>query len=523
MRKQIFNNKIFRYMGVMMAIIIGQSCSDLEPVLSDSVPVESAGGEFTGVANAQSSLDGLYNGINNIGNQTDAYALEEVAAENIAVLTRGADWGDNGVWRLLHNHGWNASHLYVLNAWNNRNAQILNATRLLDPRSSASGAIVAQAQVLRALNAFMVLNFYGVVPFREVDEGPDVNPRVMSTQEAFDFVITDLNAAISSGNLNIAGPEGDTFIIGEAAARFIRAKVNLQAEAILGSAVAGAYDQVIADVTAIENMGFTLDLIGADESYFDIWDSSTNSEVIQHLNFFTGSRVFNQIHPNQTGWNGFVTLAETVALYGSEDQADDARLGPTGPEVNGVGVGILRGQQLGPDGAPLTDRSDVPLIYENAPITSLEINNERNGLRVVKYPQRDGDVRIEGGNVFFDGNPAPGSDFVFFRFAEALLMRAEASLRGGAGADPAADINAVRTRAGAAPLGSVALTDVYDEYRREMNGESNINGQRSRQIRFGTFAEQWEAKTVQDDFRNLYPIPSNALGSNPNLVQNPGY
>ena len=154
----------------------------------------------------------------------------------------------------------------------------------------------------------------------------------------------------------------------------------------------------------------------------------------------------------------------------------------------------------------------MPLVYEDELLTSLEINNERNGIRIVKYPQRNG-----------DGNPAPTNDFVFMRFSEALLMRAEAVLRGGSGADATADINAIRNRAGAAPLGSATLDDLYNEIKMELNSETNIAGQRRVQIRFGTYSNTWELKTAQDDFRVLFPIPQTALGSNPNLVQNPGY
>lgn len=509
MRKNLFRKQWTQYIGLALLLIVGQACTDLEPSFSDSTPTEDSSGNFSGVSNAQSSLDGLYSGAQGLGNQADAYSMMEVTAENIAVLTRGADWGDNGVWRIMHNHSWNSAHLHVLNAWNNRNQQILNATRLLDPASGASGEITAQAQVLRAINMSIILNFYGIVPFRGVNDGPDVNPEVLDAQAGFDFVLNDLNSAISSGNLSTDGPSiGGNFTIGEAAARFLRAKVNLNAERILGAAPAGAYDAVISDVDAIEDLGFALD---ESANYFDIWDASANSEVIMHLNTFTGSRVFNMIHPNQGGWNGFVTLTETFRLFGTDDESLDARLGAPGDGLDRLAVGYLRGQQNDANGS-LTDRANAPLVYEDELLTSLEINNERNGIRVVKYPQR-GD----------DGRPAPTNDFVFMRLSEAVLMRAEAALRGGSGADATADINAIRNRAGAVTIGSASLDDVYSEIRRELNSETNIAGHRAVQIRFGTYTNAWEVKTAQDDFRVLFPIPQQALGSNPNLVQNPGY
>ena len=216
------------------------------------------------------------------------------------------------------------------------------------------------------------------------------------------------------------------------------------------------------------------------------------------------------LHPNQTGWNGFVTLTANFELFGTEDPAEDARIGLAGPDVNGVSVGYLRGQQLNGSGEPLNDRQGNPLVYEIAPLQSLEVNNERTGLRVVKYPQRGA-----------DGFPAATNTAVFFRFADALLMRAEATLRGGSGGPAAAaDVNAVRARAGAANLGAVTLGDMLDIRQRELNAE---NWRRQDQVRFGTFAGTWELKTVQDEFRRKYPIPADALATNPNLTQNEGY
>lgn len=498
-------------MGVAAVLVFAQSCTDLEPQFSDSTKVESSSGEFSGVSNPDAALTSLYTNIQNLNNQTDEYSMMEVTAENIAVLTRGADWGDNGVWRLMHNHGWNAGHLHVLNSWNNRNQEVFNATQLIDPASSPgrSGTVLAQAQVIRAINMFMVVNFYGVAPFREVNDGADVFPVALSAQEAYDLILSDLNTAISSGNLHTDGPaDGTTFTIGEAAARFIRAKVNLNAERILGAAPSGAYQAVIDDVDAIEALNYELD---QSANYFDIWDIAANSEVIMHMNTGTGNRVWNMLHPNQGGWNGFVTLTETFRLFGTDDESLDSRLGVPGPEVNGVSVGYLRGQQKDGSGTDLTDRQDNPLVFEDELLTSLEINNERTGIRVVKYPQRGA-----------DGRPAPTNDWVFLRFSEAVLMRAEAALRAGSGGDPTADVNSIRARAGATTIGSATLQDVYDEYKREVNGETNVTGQRARQIRFGTFSDTWELKAVQDDFRVWFPIPQNALG-NPNLVQNDGY
>jgi len=43
------------------------------------------------------------------------------------------------------------------------------------------------------------------------------------------------------------------------------------------------------------------------------------------------------------------------------------------------------------------------------------------------------------------------------------------------------------------------------------------------QVRFGTFDDTWSFKTVTEATRVLFPVPQQALDSNPNLSQNAGY
>ncbi|WP_435623618.1 RagB/SusD family nutrient uptake outer membrane protein [Flagellimonas sp.] len=528
-------------LGVSLLLVASQACTDLEPNFGDSVSVESDGGTFSGVSSTSASLEALYSSGDSDGvglfrqdSQENAYALMEVSADNIAVLTRGADWGDNGVWRTMHNHTWDANHVYVLQAWNRHNAATFRANQLLDSRSNANASQTAQAQVIRAFNVYSLLDFFGQVPNRGVDDGPDVDPTVLSAQEAFDLILSDLNAAISSGNLSANGPNvplrpggsgedraGTLTGIGEAFARFLRARVQLNAIHLVGTQ--GDMNQVIADVNAIEDLGFQLDGIGADdpdgdESYFDIWDpaNNTNQEVIFMLDGDIRTRQYNQLHPNQGGWNGFVTLTETFRLFGSDDIADDARLGLPGEEVLGVSTGYIRGQQRNVSGGNLTDRQENPLVYEDAILTNLEVNNERNGIRIVKNPQRAADGNLPGDTF---------RDFAWMRFSDAVLMRAEATLRGGSGGPTALeDVESLRARAGATPLGSVSLDDMPDIIARELNSEGVMGGRRAVQLRFGTFATTtWEMKNVTDAFRVKFPIPASALATNPNLTQNEGY
>src|ERR1041384_5548424 len=63
-------------------------------------------------------------------NQDQLFSLEENTADESLVPTRGGDWDDNGVWRVLHNHTWNADHGQILSVFNNLNKINFDATNV---------------------------------------------------------------------------------------------------------------------------------------------------------------------------------------------------------------------------------------------------------------------------------------------------------------------------------------------------------------------------------------------------------
>lgn len=125
------------------------------------------------------------------------------------------------------------------------------------------------------------------------------------------------------------------------------------------------------------------------------------------------------------------------------------------------------------------------------------------------------------------------TDFPLFRLSDAYLMYAECVLRGGGGSASEAlgYVNDVRERADATPItqGELTLQFVLDERARELNFEGV---RRTDLIRFGrftgaTYLWPWKGNVMNGtsipDTYKLFPIPQQALESNPNLTQNPGY
>ncbi len=510
----------------MIFTLLATSCS-LEIEDTDSIQTVGGSAVFNGVESVPAAIDQLYN---DIRSQTEAqdnlYALTEVTTDELLVPTRGTDWGDNGVWRTLHAHTWGATHSHIVNVWNDKNSAILRATQIIDPLSNASAEELAHAKFCRAYNMWLIMDFFGQVPFREAADGPDVIPDVMTRSEAYQMVVQDLTDAIA--NLPASAPTAsDKTRAVKATAQFFLAKVKLNAAVYNGSYGANDLQDVIDLVDAIEGDGYSL--VGG--NYFDIFKGTnvTNTDVIWNVKASTGNRMWDGLHYNQShkentggGWNGFTTLAEFYDKF--EGPADNNSIGGSQEErrgythtaastdsINqGFGYGFQLGQMYGWDFKnkvlkTLENRTGDPLAFTKE-LPGLIGNNEVTGIRLLKYSPADG--------AFAQG-------VVMARFGDAYLMRAEAKLRKGDNAGALADVNALRAmRANTPDLASLTEQDLLDERARELYTEG---WRRNDLIRFGVFKDAWEFKEAGDGHTDLFAIPSSALLSNPGLIQNPGY
>ena len=154
-----------RFLTLAILAVFGlYSCTDLEIEETDSFISEG----FQGLEDPQSALDQLYNGIEGAwGDQANTYALNIVTTDEQLIPTRGADWGDNGRWRKLHQHEWGLEETDIITPFDQWNSDQLLASQILDERSAAPQDVAAQAHFLRAFSMFWVLDFYGQVPFRD--------------------------------------------------------------------------------------------------------------------------------------------------------------------------------------------------------------------------------------------------------------------------------------------------------------------------------------------------------------------
>ena len=512
-------------------VVFAFACTDLEVEQTDSI----LGAEFEGLTADETlgQVDDMYNQIRGyIGDQANLYALSEVTTDAQLIPTRGSDWGDNGIWRQLHQHSWTPDHAFITNVWNQWNQLQLSGSRVIDPRSAPSTETKAQAHFLRALAMYTILDNFGQVPFRDTQAPPIEDPAVFTGQDAVDFIQADLDAAISGLPTTSAG--SDNVRATKAAGRYLLAKLLLNKHVYNGSGSPDNSDmsQVISLVDQISGDGYALQA-----GFFDIFRDTADSETVWYINTGVGNRIFNGLHYNSTtagggGWNGFSTLAEYYDLFEGDannnrydtdgvtplDGQEERRGGvPSSGDANGtegsnVGFGFLIGQQYDVDGTPLQDRAGAPLSFTReftSTVTgqsSLIDNNEVTGIRLIKYNPRYGGFNEHE---------------LFFRYSDAHLMKAEAMFR--SGQDATAMVNELRTIRGANPLGSVSEQDLIDERGRELYMEF---WRRNDLIRFGQYTRDWEfkdASAIGNPDKTLFPIPASQVILNPNLVQNPGY
>ena len=535
--------KLSKFALPLLTVVAMAGCTKLDENLNStltSAEVASTPGSTAGlVAAAYSDLGGL------LHSQSQLFSLQENTSDEALVPTRGGDWDDNGVWRVLHNHTWNSNHQYILDVFNGLNKLNFDATNVLLFKPSASQT--AEARFLRAFALYNLLDLYGQYPYREPGENLLNAPAVKTGAEGINFIISELNAVVAALP---AAPIGQAT---SDAARFLLMRCYLNRGAFLNRATptfdAADMQQVITLGNVIINSGkysFTpnyFDNFSVDngakskEGIFTYVNTSgvaaNNGGPQARWNMTLHYNSYTPVNPN-AGWNGFTTISDfyssfnvgvTPTVFGPADTLFDGRIGGRyyagATNVSGLRPGFLVNQQFNENGVAIKDRKGAPLAYTPAIAANMietGANLEVTGIRVIKYVPDYGNY----------GGPA-GNDLMIFRYADAYLMVAEARQRTGDVAGALTLVNTLRAARNAPPLVTLPLANpnnVQDpntflsERGRELYWESV---RRTDLIRFGVYLKPWQYKPTDNARYLLFPVPSQALAANPNLKQNPGY
>ncbi|MBN9352096.1 MAG: RagB/SusD family nutrient uptake outer membrane protein [Chitinophagaceae bacterium] len=548
---------------MFFALISGLGCSKLDSKLNSTLTTSQAASSL-GVAGAQLLLNGAYSDMAGIwGGQDMLYSLEENTADESLVPTRGGDWDDNGVWRVLHSHKWDADHSQVLNVFNALNKLNFDATNVLSFGPDAGQA--AQAKVLRAYALFYLLDLYGQYPVRNPGDNLLLAPEVKSGVEAASFIISEITAALPDLP-DFSGTNNNIF--NKDAANVLLMRALMQKGTFVNRANPTFDPADMAQVVTIGTAIMSKGSYSYERNYFDNFSPNNHSSkeaIFQYVNTGGASaghlpvetrwnmtlhyNSWNKLAPN-AGWNGFSTISDFYNSFGAttgtsdanrvngfftgvgagnnKDTLLDSRLGGrdssniTSTETSGIRPGFLIGQQIDEDSVNQKDRKGNPLAFDPVIAPDMKENGanlEVTGIRVIKYVP----------DYNFYGGPA-NNNYMLIRYPEVVLMVAEAKLRINAGdASALTMVNDLRSARKAAPLPNLTLvnpSNLYDvntllaEWGREFYWE----GRRRMDLqRFGVYNKIWQYKPSDDPKYLLFPVPSQALAANPNLSQNPGY
>ena len=492
-----------------------QGCTDLEETPTSAITPnnfyknadEVIGGVASVYAGLRSTMWGYYN-------------LSQVSTDENVVPTRGSDWFDNGRWLDLYRHTWtptSGSGLEdISGVWNDLFGGVARSNVLLGALETTEvpdkATVVAEMRTLRAFYYYLLMDFFGGVPIVTTTE---IKPREQATRaQVFAFIEKELTE--SRASLPDVWPANNYGRMTKGAVDAILANMYLNAQVFTGTVTPAGltrgpakWNEAIVAADRVLNSGrYSLASNWRTNFTATNENSPENIMVVRHSNSPNGIGMSFQMRGlhynsfNLSPWNGFATIATT---YNAFDDADDRkRVFLVGPQVD-----LKTGQ-------PIRDRAGNPLIF-TPEIRDVTQAGEGEGARIYKYPVDPN--ATDGGSH--------GNDFVYFRLAEMMMIKAEAQNELGQTAAATALVNQVRARAFtpakplAAGLSQTQLRDaIFNERLFEFIGEAK---RRQDMIRAGTYTNARLFKAASNPFRILMPIPQNQIETNPLLKQNPGY
>lgn len=457
--------------------------------------------------------------------QNEILPLSNFSTDEAIAPTRGGDWDDNGSWRAFHEHRWNDINSHIHDCFTHLSGTIHAATDMLQYKPSRQQQ--AEARFLRAWASYWLLDLFNQVPYREPGESLLKPSGVYVGLDALKFIVDEINAV--EPDL----PDGPSNKANQYAAKVLLMKCFLNKGAYANRANP-SFDP--ADMDSVIRLADEVIKSGRfvfSNNYFDNFAPENSARGLENIftqasnsdgNYYVGGSWSSVLHYSQGGWNGFATLSDFYDKF----EANDIRRGyvydyPNAPPNPGrhVNVGLLINQQYSlEDGSKLPWSPDVIFTRE---VHNIEPGPELQmpGIRPIKYP-------MDFQN--FDATISPATnEFVYFRFSDVLLTKAEAIMRGGNptnapyGSNELELVNAVRTdpSRNATKLSSINFDVLLDERGRELWWE---NWRRQDMIRFKRFLDPFQEKEyISDPKYLLFPIPADQVALNPNLTQNPGY
>ncbi len=440
-------------------------------------------------------------------------------------------WGDVGI-ADLNTQTWSANNPFLTALYQRLSLSVTYANEFIKNTNGNTDPAVmqynAEARFLRALAYTWDMDLFGNPPFTtDADGVGKFNPKQIARADLFKFVETELlDIQNKLGAPKFSYPQAD-----QAACWMLLARLYLNAQVFTGTArwadCKTYCDKVITSgkysLATNYRKNFSADNDGNHnpEMIFAWEQDGINTQgyvgttfIIESSSDATYIRAedFHGLTSN-TNWNGnrsrkqFMNImVDTLATYGSAPvPASDALFTQS------------------------KDKRVFLKMKKSMNIPSASSSGDY-GIGVYKFTAKNAD-----GTQAANYNPAFAcTDFPIFRYADALLMRAEAAFRLGDKASAVADINVVRTRAYGNASGNITAAQLDDKFLLDERGrEFYYEGQRRTDlVRFGQFTDgtyrwNWKGGVINgastDKHLNIFPIPGAEVSANPNILQNTGY
>jgi len=546
-----------RYILIFSTILAGISLTScLEEYPKGQIAEDDA---YTSAADIERDLVGdLYNYIGGNspsqglqGTIRGVYDWNTVTTDEMLIPVRGADWIDGGFWNRLYNHKWTASdnelkatwdYLYKVIALCNRSLYFIyqNRASLTDDQYAA---YMAEVRGIRAMFYFYTMDMFGSIPL-VTDYKTTFEEVVQSKRsEVFYFIFNELNEIAPDLVMERSNMIGDYYgRFTRPVAYFILAKLMINAEIYedddwtddihpsgnslyysIDHRKCNAWQAAITYCEKIENCDLTYLLEDDYTTNFMVQNeiSKENIFVIPMDNTLYRNKffyIFRTIHPSHASALG----------YGGEN-------GPCATKSTMNAYGIIN------DDPYMRNESDVDSryymnFYSDTVYVKSNTVDDGYGNVLVYHPlevaedltgsefERTGGARMakyEPDFTAYEDGQLQNNDIVLFRYADVLLMHAEAKVRNGESGD--IEMNEIRSRVGMESR-EATLENILTERLLELMWEG---WRRNDLIRFGLFTTQYDNRVnaVVDNtgYTTVFPIPSKVLELNSKLKQNPGY
>jgi len=460
----------------------------------------------------------------------------------------GKNWDDSGYWAKLNTMDWDSETKSFELVWERciAGATLCNKIlKQLEPYKdlSAYPQFEAELCVLRCYYYYTMFDLFGRIPYtEEFPTSESAQFPLNEKQEVWNSLVACLKKY--THRLPLANNPSKAMNYGrvtQGAGYTLLARLYLNAVSFDVQSGVDDKAQCVAYCDSVINSGvyhcesnyfnnFLVHNENSEENIFVIVENGNASFDYQdipggmcnklRINLLTQPYAFQTYYDLlEKPWNGFAASPEFISHYEEKD-----RRGPCAPNVgtdlNFQDVNTKYGWFLGPvksktDGSIVVDENKNQVYIVNK-FGSVSDCSWYAGARCMKYETEIGSTV----NKYME------NDFVLLRYADVLLMKAEAG--GIASVQGNADFNLIRTRAGLDPLSSATPEDIFDERGRELCWE---NTRRRDLIRFGKYTSDdypWTyKKSGVEPYRKWFPIPNKyiLMHANDNIPwkQNEGY